>query len=245
MTDQDRRRLSGKDIAPEDRLILALDLPGADEAKRLVERLGDSVTFYKLGLELFMAGGYFGLVDWLAARGKKVFVDLKFFDVPQTVGSAVRRLRDRPVEFATVHGNQSILQAAVDNRGDMRILAVTVLTSLDQTDVEDLGFSVDVGQLVLSRARRALEIGCDGVVSSGLEAPALRDALGPRLLVVVPGIRPVINKPADDQKRTVDVEEAFLNGADHIVIGRPIHAAPDPGAAADAVQDRIRALFGG
>lgn len=243
MTAPDRRWLSDKDIAPSDRLILALDMPGADEAKALVEQLGDSVTFYKLGLELFMAGGYFELVDWLAARGKKIFVDLKFFDVPQTVGSAVRQLRGRPVDFVTVHGNQSILQAACDNKGTMRVLGVTVLTSLDQTDVEDLGFAVDVPDLVLSRARRALEIGCDGVVSSGLEARPLREALGSRLLVVVPGIRPVVNKPADDQKRTVDVEEAFLNGADHIVIGRPIRAADDPRAAARAVQDRIRALF--
>ncbi len=235
--------LSTKPIAPEDRLILALDLPSPDKAWALVERLGPRVSFYKLGLELFMAGGYFELMSALRERGKRVFVDLKFFDVPQTVGAAVRQLARRGADYATVHGNDAILEAACAVKEELRILAVTVLTSLDQGDVEALGFRADIPSLVLSRAQRALSIGCDGVVSSGLEAQRLRAELGDRLLIVVPGIRPVHNRPADDQKRTMDVEEAFLAGADHIVVGRPIHGAADPCAAAEEIQRRIAALF--
>jgi orotidine-5'-phosphate decarboxylase len=239
----DRTLLSDKLIDPADRLIVTLDVPSTEDARAMVERLGDAVRFYKVGLELFMAGGYFELIDWLRSRDKQVFVDLKFFDVPQTVAAAVRQLAKRNASLATVHGNESILAAACAEKGDLRLLAVTVLTSLDQGDMDALGFQTDIPSLVLSRARRALAVGCDGVVSSGLEAETLRSELGPKLLVVVPGIRPVINKPADDQKRTVDVEEAFLKGADHIVVGRPIHAASDPKAAAEAVQARIAALF--
>jgi orotidine-5'-phosphate decarboxylase len=230
-------------IAREERLIVALDLPSADQARAFVERTGDTVRFYKIGLELFMAGGYFELLDWLVRRGKKVFVDLKFFDVPETVGAAVRSLRDKGATFATVHGNQSIMEAAVREKGELKILAVTVLTSLDRGDLDDLGFQCDVGALVLSRARRALEAGCDGVISSGLEASAIRRELGSRILVVAPGIRPIENRSADDQKRTVDVAQAFRNGADYIVIGRPIRNAPDPRAAAQAVQETIASIF--
>ncbi|OGA26458.1 MAG: orotidine 5'-phosphate decarboxylase [Betaproteobacteria bacterium RIFCSPLOWO2_02_FULL_65_24] len=234
-----------KSIPREERLIVALDVPSPAQARQLVERLGDSVRFYKIGLELFMAGGYFELLEWLTGRGNKVFVDLKFFDVPETVRSAVRALRDRGATFTTVHGNQAILEAAAQEKGSLKILAVTVLTSLDRGDLDDLGFQCDVERLVLSRARRALEAGCDGVISSGLEAPALRRELGERLLVVTPGIRPVENRPVDDQKRTVDVAQAFRNGADYIVIGRPIRNAPDPRAAAEAVQSTVAGIFSG
>lgn len=237
--------LSDKPIQPQERLIVALDVPDAAAARALVERLGDAVHFYKIGLELFMAGGYFELLDWLVAQKKKVFVDLKFFDVPETVRSAVRALAGRGATFATVHGNQAIMEAAGKDKGDLKILAVTVLTSLDRGDLDDLGFHCDVEQLVLSRARRALQAGCDGIVSSGLEAPMIRRELGGRIMVVTPGIRPVENKPVDDQKRTVDVAQAFRNGADYIVVGRPIRQAPDPRAAALAVQQTIREVFGG
>lgn len=230
-------------IPRAERLIVALDVPSPSEAKVLVQRLGDSASFYKLGLGLFMADGYFHLIDWLTRRRKKVFVDLKFFDVPETVRAAVRGLRNRGVTFATVHGNQAILEAAGKDKGDVKILAVTALTSLDQGDLDDLGFQCDVQKLVLSRARRALEAGCDGVISSGLEARALRRELGGRLLIVIPGIRPVQNRPADDQKRTVDVAQAFANGADYVVVGRPIHQDPDPRAAAQAIQATIATLF--
>jgi orotidine-5'-phosphate decarboxylase len=170
-------------------------------------------------------------------------VDLKFFDVPETVRSAVRQLKDRGATFATVHGNDSILEAAAAEKNGLKILAVTVLTSLDRGDLKDLGFECDVETLVLSRAQRALKLGCDGVISSGLEAPRLRAELGDRFLVVVPGIRPVDNRPVDDQKRTVDVRQAFLNGADYIVVGRPIRQAADPRAAAEAVQAEISEVF--
>jgi orotidine-5'-phosphate decarboxylase len=208
---------------------------------RLVTTLGEAVSFYKLGLELFMAGGYFEFMDRLAEKGKKVMVDLKFFDVPETVRLAVRQLARHRPSFATVHGNDAILAAAAGEKGRVRILAVTVLTSLDQGDLTDLGFQCDVEALVLSRARRALALGCDGVVSSGLEAERLRESLGDRFLIVTPGIRPVAN--TDDQKRTVDVEAAFENGADYIVVGRPIRDAEDPRQAAERIQERIQTLF--
>jgi orotidine-5'-phosphate decarboxylase len=223
--------LSAKAIPPDDRLIFALDYESNDQAKQIVETLGDAVNFYKIGLEMFMGGQYFEMLDWLTGQGKQVFVDLKFFDVPQTVGSAVRQLRDKGATFATVHGN------------DAKILAVTVLTSLDRGDLQDLGFpDVDVEALVLSRAKRAFALGCDGVISSGLEAKALRSSLGENFLVVTPGIRPVDNR-ADDQKRTVNVEQAFSNGADYIVVGRPIKLAPDPYAAACQFRNQIRKIF--
>jgi orotidine-5'-phosphate decarboxylase len=190
-----------------------------------------------------MTGGYFELLDWLVARHKKVFVDLKFFDVPETVRSAVKALATSGATFATVHGNQAIMEAAARDKGALKILAVTVLTSLDRGDLDDLGFSCDVEKLVLSRARRALQTGVDGIVSSGLEAPLIRAELGQKLLVVTPGIRPVENKPVDDQKRTVDVAQAFRNGADYIVVGRPIRQAADPRAAALAVQKTIAEVF--
>jgi orotidine-5'-phosphate decarboxylase len=235
--------LSSKDIPAGERLIVALDVPSAEAARDLVERIGDSAGFYKVGLELFMTGNLWPLVEWLGERGKRVFVDLKFFDVPETVRRAVARLAGHGVAFCTVHGNDAMLAAAASAKGDVKLLAVTVLTSLDRGDLDALGFACDPEALVLSRARRALELGCDGVISSGLEAPRLRAELGERFLVVTPGIRPVENREADDQKRTVDVEEAFANGADHIVVGRPIRDAADPRAAARAIQDRIARLF--
>ena len=233
--------LSTKAVPAAERLIFALDVPSTDDAIRLVTTLGEAVSFYKLGLELFMAGGYFELMNRLVDQGKKVMVDLKFFDVPETVRLAVRQLAKHRPSFATVHGNDAILAAATGEKGPVRILAVTVLTSLDQGDLTDLGFQCEVEALVLSRARRALALGCDGVVSSGVEAERLRESLGDRFLIVTPGIRPVAN--TDDQKRTVDVEQAFRNGADYIVVGRPIRDAADPRAAAERIQDRIRALF--
>ncbi len=228
-------------IPRAERLIVALDVATPNEAKALVERLGDAARFYKVGLELFMAGGYFELLEWLVKRGNKVFVDLKFFDVPETVRRAVANLRGRGVSFASVHGNQAMMEAAAQEKGEVKILAVTALTSLDRGDLDDLGFSCDLERLVLSRARRALQAGCDGVVSSGLEARKLKAEFQDRLLVVTPGIRPVKNE--DDQKRTVDVAQAFANGADYIVVGRPIRPAADPRAAAQAIQRSIAAIF--
>jgi orotidine-5'-phosphate decarboxylase len=234
--------VTDKNIPAKDRLIFAMDVPDCDRARTLAEELGDSVTFYKIGLELVMSGGYFELLDWMLARDKNVFCDLKFFDIPATVGSAVRQLKDRGASFVTVHGNQSIMEAAAENKGDsLKVLGVTVLTSLDRGDLDDMGFDCDVSDLVLSRARRALEAGCDGVISSGLEVPRLREFIDSKLIVVTPGIRPVDNKPAGDQKRVVTVDTAFSNGADYIVVGRPIRDADSPRAAAEAIQATIAA----
>ena len=236
--------MTPKDIPAGERLIFAMDVPDCERARALATELGDAVTFYKIGLELMMSGEYFELLDWLLERDRKVFCDLKFFDIPATVGAAVRSLKDRGASFVTVHGNQSIMEAAAENKGDtLKVLGVTVLTSLDRGDLDDLGFDCDVGDLVLSRARRALEAGCDGVISSGLEVPKLREYVDDKLLVVSPGIRPVDNKPAGDQKRVVTVETAFANGADYIVVGRPIRDAESPRAAAEAMQASIARQF--
>lgn len=234
-----------KQIPPRERLIFAMDVADADSARRLVETLGDSVVFYKVGLEMFMSGEYFELLDWLAARDKRIFVDLKFFDVPATVAAAVRQLRNRGVTFATIHGNQSIMEAAGAAKGEVKILAVTVLTSLDRGDLDDLGFECDVEKLVLSRARRSLEAGCDGVISSGLEVKKLREFVDDKLIVVTPGIRPLENRPSDDQKRIVTPEQALQWGADYIVVGRPIRDAADPRAAAESIQASILAATSG
>ena len=224
-------------IPANDRLIVALDVPTVSAAKELVTVLDDSVVFYKVGLELFMSGDAFALVNWLRERDKKVFVDLKFFDVPATVGRAVSQLNGLGITFATIHGNDAIMQAAAASAEDVDILAVTVLTSLDRGDLSDLGFDCDVSELVVSRARRAVAHGCAGVVASGQEAALLRRELGNTLLVVVPGIRPVANQ--DDQKRTVSAQQALRDGADYLVVGRPIRDANDPKAAAEQIQEEI------
>ncbi|GAB4271024.1 MAG: orotidine-5'-phosphate decarboxylase [Methylomicrobium sp.] len=235
--------ISRKNIPVRERLIMALDVPSIDEARALVEELGDSVIFYKVGMELFMSGDYFGFIEWLKQRHKRVFVDLKFFDVPATVGRAIRALSGKGVDLATIHGNDAIMEAAAKEKGQLKVLAVTALTSLDRGDLDDLGFQCDVRDLVLSRAKRALQIGCDGVVSSGLEASMLREELDHRLLVVTPGIRPVDNREEDDQKRVVSVEQAFRNGADYIVVGRPIRDAEDRSAMAEKIQQQIASVF--
>jgi orotidine-5'-phosphate decarboxylase len=227
-----------KNIPLNKRIIFALDVHSMAEAQDWVEKLEDQIKFFKVGLECFLGGG-FALVDWITRRGLEVMLDLKFFDVPQTVASAVRQLADRGISYTTVHGNDAILKAAAESKGEVKILGVTVLTSLDQGDLLDLGFQCSPEELVLSRARRALAIGCDGVVASGLEAPRIRRELGSRLYVVVPGVRPVQNKP-DDQKRIVDVRSAFLNGADQIVVGRPIRQAPDPKVLIQEMQNHIK-----
>ena len=234
-----------KNIVNKDRLIFALDVDDCKKAKNLVEELGDSVSFYKLGLELMMTDEYFDLMSWMLKKDKKIFADLKFFDIPATVGAAVRSLKNRGASFVTVHGNQAIMESAADNKGDsLKVMAVIALTSLDRGDLNDLGFDCDVSELVLSRAKRALEAGCDGVISSGIEAPLLRKHINEKLLVITPGIRPVDNKPCEDQKRVVTVEKAFSNGADYIVIGRPIRDANNSRLAAENIQNSIDIIFG-
>jgi orotidine-5'-phosphate decarboxylase len=232
------------DIPRRERLIAALDVPTAGEARALAERLGDAVRYYKIGLELFTAGGYFELLEWLRGRGGKVFADLKLYDIPETVRRAVSNLRSSGATFLTVHAERSIMEAAAREKGDLKILAVTVLTSFDQRSIAEMGYAGSVQDLVLQRARVALESGCDGVIASGLEAARIKAQFGDRLLVVTPGVRPA-GSGAQDQKRIVDVAQAFANGADYIVVGRPIRDAADPRAAAAAIQATIAATFNG
>lgn len=225
-----------------ERLIVALDLPELGAAKALVAGLGDRVGFYKIGLELAMSPGFFLLLDSLKAAGKRVFVDLKFFDIPETVARAVKNLAERGADFCTIHGNQAMMEAAAKAKGaQLKVLAVTALTSLDRADLDDLGFRCDLEDLVLSRARRALEAGCDGVVSSGLEVQRLRREAPAELICVTPGIRPLDNRLEADQKRIMTPAAAIAAGADYLVIGRPIRDAADPLAAAQAIQAEIAA----
>jgi orotidine-5'-phosphate decarboxylase len=206
-------------ISPADRLIVALDVPTADEARQLVERLDGAVSFFKIGLILHTACGL-ELVKWLVARGNKVFLDLKFFDVRQTVKGAVASAANLGAAFLT------------------KLLAVTVLTNFDATDIRDLGFPVSVEELVLHRARSAVNSGCDGVVSSPNEVAAIREALGQEPIVVTPGIRPPPSA-ADEQKRIATPHDAILSGSDYLVVGRPIRTAPDPRDAALAIIDEM------
>jgi orotidine-5'-phosphate decarboxylase len=242
-------RVAAVDVAPSDRLIFALDVPDFDRAASLIDALGDAITFYKVGLELILSRDFVRVLDRLEDLGKSVFVDGKLYDVPQTIESAVRQLARGGARFTTVHGTGPLLEAACrvrdETRGDLRILAVTVLTSLDKRDLIELGYGpdVEVERLVVDRAGHALRLGCDGVIASGREARALRDAHGDGFLIVSPGIRPV--ERDDDQKRVVTPEAAFRAGADHIVVGRPIRDAADPRAAAEAMQATIRSLFSG
>jgi orotidine-5'-phosphate decarboxylase len=230
-----------KDIPVNERIILALDVESPVQAKDLVRKTESHITFYKVGLQLFMAS-WFEVVDWLAARGHKIMIDLKFFDIPETVRLAVAQLNNRGVTFATVHGNDPIIRAALAAKGDLALLAVTVLTSFGQEDMQAMGMTRSIEDLVYFRAKRALELGCDGVVSSGLEAKRLRDGLGSKLLIVTPGIRPGANisEQQDDQKRIITAGKAIADGADYLVVGRPIARAPDPIKVIRLLQDEIR-----
>ena len=240
--------LSSKDIPVRERLIVALDTNTVEQAKELVVALGDTVLFYKIGLSLIF-DNYWELFDWLVNQGKKAFADIKVYDIPETVEASVKKLVGRGASFATVHAHENMIRAAVKGRGEhreLKILAVTVLTSLDSGDLREMGVpDVDVKQLVLARAKRMLEAGCDGVISSGLEVSSLRHEYGDNFLIVVPGIRPVENmlEGRDDQKRVVDVETAFRNGADYVVVGRPIRNVVDRQGAAADYQARIASLF--
>jgi orotidine-5'-phosphate decarboxylase len=231
-------------IPTRDRLIVALDVPDADRATALVRELGDSVSFYKIGLELAMSGRYFELLDWLLAEGKHVFADLKFYDIPATVAAAVRQVGHSGATFLTVHGERAVAEAAAAEKGErLKILAVTVLTSVDQQDLREVGIETELAALAEARAKVALAAGCDGVIASGLEASRLRAALGEDALIVTPGIRPAGTARADDQRRIVTPTEAFGNGADYIVVGRPIRTAAAPRKAAEEIQSEIAQYF--
>ncbi len=232
-----------RDIPLHERLIFALDVDCGEEALGWVERLGDAVGFYKIGMELLASGDYFRVLDALAARDKAVFVDLKFHDVPATVAAAVKRLARWPVRFCTVHAYGTMLRAAADVKGDLRLLAVTVLTSMDADDLADQGVVQSPDAAALARARMARAAGCDGVISSGREAAAIRAATADDFLIVCPGIRAAGAGGSDDQKRTMTAFDAVRAGADHLVVGRPIRAAADPRAAALAIRDEIAAAI--
>ena len=221
--------------AAKDKLIVALDLPSYDDARALVDRLGDSVNFYKIGSELLFADGL-SLARELKFEGKRVFLDLKFLDIGNTVERAVAAAAGLSVDFLTVHGHDAkTLKAAVRGRGGskLKLLAVTVLTSLDRSDLEEQGISLTPADLVLRRARLAKEAGFDGVVASGQEAAAVRAELGPGFLIITPGIR-LPGADSGDQSRVTTPEDALRAGANHLVVGRPINAAEDPKAAANA-----------
>ncbi len=227
-------------LGERERLIFALDAPGREQALAWVDRLGDAVDFYKIGMELLASGDYFTVLDELARREKKVFVDLKFFDIPATVAGVIRGLSRWPVTFATIHGcHAGMMQAAAEARdGDLRLLAVTVLTSMDGNDLKQLGISGKTNDIVVERAWAAKTAGIDGAIASGQDAGLIRAACGVDFSIVCPGIRPR-GPVGDDQKRTVGVAEAFARGADAIVVGRPISQATDPRAAAEAIQLEI------
>ena len=229
-------------IPVEERLIVALDVPDSAGAQAIVERLGDSVSFYKIGLELATTPHYFRLLDWLLERGKRVFADLKLYDIPATVAAAVRQMSRSGASFLTVHGDRAIMEAAAAHKGsELRVLAVTVLTSINGADLKAMGVGMEVEALTRMRAGQAVAAGCDGVIASGLEVGGLRQEIGPGPLIVTPGIRPRGAAGGDDQKRVVTAGEAITAGADYIVVGRPVRAADDPRRAAALLQQEIAA----
>ena len=229
-------------IPPDERLIVALDLPSEREALQLVDKLGDTVKFYKVGLELFSSGTGISLIKTLIGRGKRVFADFKFYDVPATVSRAARQLNSLGIDFLTVHAELSVMEAAVEAVDSAGILAVTVLTSFDQHSIESMGFQGNVGDIVLKRARHAYDAGCAGVIASGQEAKSIKAEIDGTLLVVTPGIRKD-KFSRDDQKRTVSLSEAFEAGSDYVVVGRPIRDAKNPALAAEEMQSEIQRII--
>jgi len=230
-------------IPPRTTPIVALDVPSIGDALRVVTTLGGRCRFYKIGLELFTAAGP-EMVQRLLKRGKRVFLDLKFLDIEETVRRATERVASMGVEFLTIHANRKALTAAVKGRGDsaLKLLAVTVLTNFDSHDLREMGIQRTVHELVTARALLAAEVGCDGVVASGEEPGVLRPKVGPRFLIVTPGVRPA-GKDVDDHARSTTPTQTIAAGADYLVIGRPIRAASDPAAAAAAILREMQAAF--
>ena len=228
-----------KVISPRDRLIVALDLPEVAQAERLVAQLSESVSFYKVGMELAYGGG-FALVQRLVASGKQVFLDLKLHDIPNTVERAVAQIARLGATFLTVHAYPQTMRAAVAGRDGsaLKLLGVSVLTSCDDADLREAGYAFGVDALVARRAAQAEAEGIDGLVASAAEAAGLRARLGNRLILVTPGIRPS-GASSGDQKRIATPGDAIKDGADYLVVGRPVTQAPDPRAAADAIVAEI------
>lgn len=230
-------------IAARDRLILALDVPSSAEADRLLDHVDDQIGFVKIGLELYTAAGP-QMVERVIDRGKRVFLDLKFLDIEETVRRATARVAAMGVDLLTVHANRKALAAAVQGRGtsSLKLLAVTVLTNFDSQDLRDMGIQHSVQELVSARALLASEVGCDGVVASGEEAGVLRPKVGPRFLIVTPGVRPA-GKGVDDHARVTTPTQTIAAGADYLVIGRPIRDAVDPAAAAATILSEMQVAF--
>ena len=223
-------------MTPEDRLIIALDLPTVEDAEKAIAKVGDAGTFYKIGYQLMPIGGL-QLAERLSGANKKVFLDFKFHDIGATVERGVKSVAAFGGDFLTVHAEPDVLKGAVAGRGDdprLKILAVTVLTSLNQDSLTRAGIDIKLENLVLKRAEFAAEAGVDGVVASANEAAAIKQRFGNALTIVTPGVRPK-GVSADDQKRVVTPAEAIKTGADHIVVGRPIIAADDPFVAATGI----------
>lgn len=231
-----------KNIPDNERLIFALDVPTLNQAIALIDELDESVMFYKVGLEFLMSGEYFNLLKILRQKNKKIFADLKLLDIPQTIASAVKNLSQYQVNFCTIHSDNLAIPAAVRDKGQTKILAVSVLTSHAQSDLAQMGINDTVENAVLLRAKLSINLGADGVIASGKEAKMLRQKLGDDFIIITPGIRDDNDEKAD-QKRTVAVEEAFGFGADYIVVGRPIRNAINPRLAAENIQKRIKKYF--
>lgn len=215
-------------------LIVALDVPDISLAKKIVEEISDEAVFYKIGLELMMGGSYFELIKWLKSKGKKVFADLKLYDISETVARAVKNLSQYEIDILTIHtASREIMLRAAENKGKMKIIGVTVLTNLNQKDLNEMGFDpkISLEELVLKKTELAINSGLDGVVASALEAKNLRQNLGDDFLIVTPGIR-LETLQNDDQKRVADVKTAIINGSSYLVVGRPITRDVNPQAAA-------------
>ncbi len=230
-------------IDARDRLIVALDVPSAAEAEALVDRMGVQVRFVKVGLELYTVAGP-DIVRKLVDRGKRVFLDLKFLDIEETVRRATARVAAMGATFLTIHANRKALVAAVQGRGqsELKLLAVTVLTNFDGDDLREMGIQRSVRDLVSARAALAAEVGCDGVVASGEEPEAIRAKVGPAFLIVTPGVRPAGNS-TDDHARPTTPTQTIAAGADYLVIGRPIRDAQDPPVATAAILKEMQAAF--
>ncbi len=233
-------------VNARDRMILALDVPSGEEAERLMDLTGDAVRFVKIGLELYTAAGP-AIVEQALTHGKRVFLDLKFLDIEETVRRATTRVAAMGVDFLTIHANRKALAAAVEGRGarredGLKLLAVTVLTNFDANDLRDMGIQWTVADLVAARAELAHEVGCDGVIASGEEPSAIRQRVGGGFLIVTPGIRPA-GTGADDHARVTTPAQAITAGADYLVVGRPIRDAADPQAAAEEIVVEMQAAF--
>lgn len=234
-----RKGIGSKVIDNKDRIICALDFDDPARARRLVEELGDLVNFYKVGMLMQFVGGR-EIISWLLEKDKKVFLDMKYYDIPETVASVVKQVARTGIHFLTIHGNSKIIEQAVEARGDsaLKLMAITVLTSMDADDMEELGLSCPVQDMVMYRVKKAIDFGCDGIITSGREAGMIKQNYGSKIITVTPGIRPA-GTDLHEHKRSVTPREAIASGADYLVIGRPIYGSPDPRKTVQEIRDEM------